>query len=81
MLVLSSTVNTTLLLALLPLVLIDLSMVIYCIVDLYRPDRARRQQDTLAAHYPPGQHTGVGSLSARRAGGITQWILPFPAAA
>jgi hypothetical protein len=42
MLVLSSTVNTTLLLALLPLVLIDLGMVIYCIVDLYRPQRQVR---------------------------------------
>ena len=39
MLVLASTLNTTLLLALLPLVLIDLGMVIYCIVDLYRPER------------------------------------------
>jgi hypothetical protein len=42
MLVLASTVNTTLLLALLPLVLIDLGMVIYCIVDLYRPERRVR---------------------------------------
>jgi uncharacterized membrane protein len=42
MLVLSSTVNTTLLLALLPLLLIDLGMVIYCIVDLYRPERQVR---------------------------------------
>jgi hypothetical protein len=42
MIVLSSTVNTTLLLALLPLVLIDLGMVIYCIVDLYRPERRVR---------------------------------------
>jgi hypothetical protein len=42
MLVLSSTVNTTLLLALVPLVLIDLGMVIYCIVDLYRPERRVR---------------------------------------
>jgi hypothetical protein len=42
MLVLSSTVNTTLLLALLPLLLIDLGMVIYCIVDLYRPERRVR---------------------------------------
>ena len=36
---LSSPLNTTLLLALLPLVLIDLGMVIYCIVDLYKPER------------------------------------------
>ena len=42
MLVLASTVNTTLLLALLPLALIDLGMVIYCIVDLYRPERRVR---------------------------------------
>jgi hypothetical protein len=42
MLVLASTVNTTLLLALLPLLLIDLGMVIYCIVDLYRPERRVR---------------------------------------
>jgi hypothetical protein len=34
-----STVNTTLLLALLPLVLIDVGVVVYCIVDLYRPER------------------------------------------
>jgi hypothetical protein len=42
MLVLSSSVNPTLLLALLPLVLIDLGMVIFCIVDLYKPDRRVR---------------------------------------
>jgi hypothetical protein len=42
MLVLSSAVNTTLLLALLPLLLIDLGMVIFCIVDLYRPQRRVR---------------------------------------
>jgi hypothetical protein len=35
-------VNTTLLLALLPLVLIDLGMVIYSIVDLYKPERRVR---------------------------------------
>ena len=34
-----STINTTLLLALLPLVLIDVGVVVYCIVDLYRPER------------------------------------------
>jgi hypothetical protein len=33
------TLNTTLLLALLPLVIIDLGMVIYCIIDLYKPER------------------------------------------
>jgi hypothetical protein len=38
----STTVNTTLLLALLPLVLIDVGMVVYCIVDLYKPDRRVR---------------------------------------
>ena len=37
-----STVDTTLLLALIPLVLLDLGMVIFCIVDLYRPDRRVR---------------------------------------
>lgn len=31
--------DTGILLALIPLVLIDLAMVIYCIVDLYKPDR------------------------------------------
>ncbi|HEX6818002.1 MAG TPA: PLDc N-terminal domain-containing protein [Ktedonobacterales bacterium] len=31
--------DTGILLALIPLVLIDLGMVIFCIVDLYRPDR------------------------------------------
>ncbi len=31
--------DTGILLALIPVVLIDLGMVIYCIVDLYRPDR------------------------------------------
>ena len=35
-------VNTTLLLALLPLVAIDLGMVVYSIVDLYRPERRVR---------------------------------------
>lgn len=39
---LGSNVNTTLLLALLPLVLIDLGIVIYCIVDLFKPDRRVR---------------------------------------
>ncbi len=34
--------NTTLLLALAPLVLIDLGMVIFCIVDLYKRDRRVR---------------------------------------
>jgi len=37
-----STINTTLLLALLPLVLIDVGVVVYCIVDLYRPERRVR---------------------------------------
>ncbi len=31
--------DTGILLALIPLVLIDLGMVIFCIVDLYRPER------------------------------------------
>lgn len=39
---LGSSANTTLLLALLPLVLIDLGIVIYCIVDLFKPDRRVR---------------------------------------
>ena len=42
MLALGSTLNTTLLLALLPLVLIDLGLVVFCIVDLYRPERRVR---------------------------------------
>jgi hypothetical protein len=42
MYVLGSSLNTTLLLALLPLVLIDLAVVIYCIVDLYKPERRVR---------------------------------------
>jgi phospholipase D-like protein len=37
-----SGVDTTLLLALIPLVLLDLGMVIFCIVDLYKPDRRVR---------------------------------------
>jgi hypothetical protein len=36
---LTSTELTTLLAVLAPIVLIDLAMVIYCIVDLYKPDR------------------------------------------
>ena len=43
----STTLNTTLLLALLPLVLIDLGMVIYCIVDLLQPDRRVRGNNKL----------------------------------
>ncbi|MGH2486423.1 MAG: PLD nuclease N-terminal domain-containing protein [Ktedonobacterales bacterium] len=42
MLVLGSAINAKLLLALLPLALIDLGIVIYCIVDLYKPDRRVR---------------------------------------
>lgn len=41
MLVLAA-INTKLLLALLPLILIDLGMVVYSIVDLYRPERRVR---------------------------------------
>jgi hypothetical protein len=37
-----SNIDTTLLLALLPLVLLDLGMVIFCIIDLYKPDRRVR---------------------------------------
>jgi hypothetical protein len=42
MYVLGSTLNTTVLLALVPLVLIDVAIVIYCIVDLYKPERRVR---------------------------------------
>ena len=35
-------VDSTLLVALIPLAVIDLGMVIYCVVDLYRPDRRVR---------------------------------------
>jgi glucose uptake protein GlcU len=42
MLALGSAVNTTLLLAIVPLVVIDLGIVIYCVVDLYKPDRRVR---------------------------------------
>lgn len=42
MLALGSTVNSTLLLALLPVVLIELGIVIYCIVDLFKPERRVR---------------------------------------
>jgi hypothetical protein len=34
--------NTQLLFALLPLLLIDVGVVIYCIIDLYRPERRVR---------------------------------------
>jgi hypothetical protein len=37
-----STVDPTLLLALLPFALLDLGMVIYCVIDLYKPDRRVR---------------------------------------
>jgi hypothetical protein len=37
-----TTIDTPLLLALLPLVLLDLGMVIFCIIDLYRPTRRVR---------------------------------------
>ena len=37
-----TTIDPTLLLALIPLVLLDLGMVIFCIVDLYKPDRRVR---------------------------------------
>jgi hypothetical protein len=48
MLVLGSTPDKTLLLALLPLVLIDVGMVVYCIVDLYRPERRVRGGNKVA---------------------------------
>lgn len=35
----ASHIDTGILLAIIPLVLIDLAMVIYCIIDLYKPDR------------------------------------------
>ena len=35
-------IDSTLLLALIPLVLLDLGMVIFCIIDLYRPNRQVR---------------------------------------
>ena len=37
-----SSVDPTLVLALLPFVLLDLGMVIYCVIDLYKPDRRVR---------------------------------------
>ena len=37
-----TTIDPTLLIALIPLVLLDLAMVIFCIVDLYKPDRRVR---------------------------------------
>jgi hypothetical protein len=37
-----TTIDSTLLLALIPLALLDLGMVIFCIIDLYKPDRRVR---------------------------------------
>jgi hypothetical protein len=37
-----TTIDSTLLIAIIPLALLDLAMVIFCIVDLYRPDRRVR---------------------------------------
>jgi hypothetical protein len=37
-----TTIDPTLLIAIIPLALLDLGMVIFCIVDLYRPDRRVR---------------------------------------
>ena len=37
-----SRIDSTLLFALIPLVLLDLGMVIFCIIDLYKPDRRVR---------------------------------------
>ncbi|HKV84619.1 MAG TPA: PLDc N-terminal domain-containing protein [Ktedonobacterales bacterium] len=42
MIALSSAVNAKLLLALLPLAVIDLGIVIYCVVDLFKPERRVR---------------------------------------
>ena len=38
----SLTTDPKLLVAVIPLALIDLGMVVYCVVDLYRPDRRVR---------------------------------------
>jgi hypothetical protein len=40
--VVTSHLDTGLLLAIIPLALIDLGMVVYCIVDLFKPDRRVR---------------------------------------
>jgi hypothetical protein len=37
-----TTIDPTLLIAIIPLALLDLGMVIFCIVDLYKPDRRVR---------------------------------------
>lgn len=42
-----SHLDTGILLAIIPLVLIDLGMVIYCIVDLFKPDRRVRGNNKL----------------------------------
>jgi TctA family transporter len=39
--------DTGILLAIIPLVLIDLGMVIYCIIDLFKPDRRVRGDNKL----------------------------------
>lgn len=41
-------IDTGLLLAIIPLALIDLGMVIFCIVDLFKPDRRVRGNNKLA---------------------------------
>ncbi|HEX5159934.1 MAG TPA: PLDc N-terminal domain-containing protein [Ktedonobacterales bacterium] len=40
-------IETGILLAVIPLVIIDLAMVIYCIVDLFKPDRKVRGDNKL----------------------------------
>jgi hypothetical protein len=40
-------IDTGLLLAIIPLAIIDLAMVIYCIVDLFKPDRKVRGNNKL----------------------------------
>ena len=40
-------IETGILLAVIPLVIIDLAMVIYCIVDLFKPDRKVRGNNKL----------------------------------
>ena len=43
----ASHIDTGILLAVIPLVIIDLAMVVYCIVDLFKPDRKVRGNNKL----------------------------------
>jgi uncharacterized membrane protein YozB (DUF420 family) len=43
----ASHIDTGILLAVIPLAIIDLAMVIYCIVDLFKPDRKVRGNNKL----------------------------------